>query len=103
MVVRFDRIPTYTSFVQSMGRARKRNAEFYAFLDEENYYKEGDKLEKFQEINRHMVRHLVSSVEKIDEEVKAMIIDHDVEPFRPGGTPDSPSISMESAQDIIER
>jgi endoribonuclease Dicer len=103
LVVRFDRITTFTSFVQSMGRARKRNAQFYAFISQENYHKHLGELEKFQDINRRMVDHLVRSVEKVDEEIKAMTIEHNVAPLRPGGTPDSPSITMESALDVIDR
>jgi len=44
-----------------------------------------------------MVRHLIANVEKVDEEVGAMTTEHSIPPFCPGGTADSPSVTLESA------
>jgi len=102
LIVRFDKIPSYTSYIQSMGRARKPNALFCALIESANYMKESGDLDTYQRINCAMVQHLIRNIEKVDEEVLPMALEHNVEPFCPGGTADSPSVSLESAMDVID-
>lgn len=85
-----------------MGRARKPNALYCAFIEDANFAKQSAELDEFQRINRAMVNYLIRNVEKVDEEVGPMTLEHSIQPFCPGGTADSPSLTLESATDVID-
>lgn len=110
LVVRFDPVKTYTSYIQSMGRARKKGAKFYALLNTNTFAKESLNLDTFKKVNEVIVAHLIKSVEKIETEDKELLLmkmnnirGHNVDPFCPGETPDSPQISVENGIDIVQR
>lgn len=105
LVVRFDRIQTYTSYVQSMGRARKSGAFFYAFIDGVNSLKQSADLDNFKRVHTALVQYLKSQVEKIDVDYSRKLLNpfEPFEPFQPGGTLDSPRITLDSAVEIVDR
>lgn len=89
-----------------MGRARKKGATFYALLPENDYFKLSEKLTLFQEINQSIILHLKRNVEKIDADLHTIKNSWQADvipPICPGGLPDSPKITMDSAYDVVER
>lgn len=105
-VVRFDPVQTYTSYIQSMGRARKKDAKFYAMLPEKDFFKLSAKLDEFQEVNKAITAHLQRNVDKIDADLHTIRSFWEADlipPICPGGTVDSPKITMDSASDVVER
>jgi hypothetical protein len=101
-------VKTYTSYIQSMGRARSKDANFFALLSDTNYYDGVSKLETFQEVNRGIIAYLQSNVDKIDSgdnhSIEQVLLELDlIPPICPGGTPDSPKITMDSASDVVDR
>lgn len=105
-VVRFDPVQTYTSFIQSMGRARRKEAEFFAMLPQNDFLKCSAKLDEFVLINEQITAYLRANVEKIDadlHEIRNNWGPDPIPPICPGGTVDSPRITMDSAEELVDR
>lgn len=93
VVIRFDCISNYPSYVQSMGRARMCEAKFYVLVPECIFQAECTKLRKFDQVNQDLARTLAEKLDKIDDELDILEpVETTVGTFCPGGTVDSPKL-----------
>ncbi|CAL8072085.1 unnamed protein product [Orchesella dallaii] len=104
LIMRFDNVASYPSYVQSMGRARKRGAICYALIDAENETKEGLKLQSFKDFNKKLAEALEKNAFHVGEdefESDNDIVDL-IPPFCPKG-PNGPKITATDAISIVHR
>lgn len=103
VVVRFDSIDTYPSFVQSMGRARKENSRFVILSEESANGKDMDSVQDYTEYNKGLGQYLTEHALHADSDDFFNSSEENVspvEPFCPKG-PFEPMIDSSSAVQLL--
>ncbi len=65
LVIRVDPVTSYTSMVQSMGRARSHNAKFIVLVSRTGCKEESDKMDKFQRVREGLTNTLCDQMREV--------------------------------------
>ncbi len=97
VVVRFDRIPEFRSYVQSKGRARAKPSRYIIMLEEEDAQKAKCTLEHYRQIDRDAItmchNGTLSSEDEEDDEEDDDDLPYLVHPEDPANSPRVTSLS----------
>lgn len=106
LVIRFDSISNYPSFVQSRGRARQDGAKFYVLLKQDEYDKEMEKIQSFKDYSETLAKYLIQHAIHADDDCYDHMKpfeekeDDGIAPYAPYG-PTGPQILSTEAIPIV--
>jgi len=101
LIIRFDRIKSYRSYTQSMGRARSKDSEFIVLVKNTESKEDFKVLENFKSFSIQLADALAMNALHVGEEVECIPREDEITPFCPGGEPDSPRITSRDAIQLI--
>lgn len=105
LVIRFDSIITFPSFIQALGRARKPGALCYALIDEKIEDKENGKINDYVVYNKTLADTLEKNAIHVggEEESNPRVEEDLIPPFNPSGDRDGAVITSIEAVSLVHR